>query len=612
MSDALTPISIKGPGFRGLNTQDSEVNEELGWGLVADNCVFDDNNRIASRKGYTRVNSSDTLGTDILKTAVYRQTATSSKIISTTATKIYEGTGATLTDETGSLTPSGGLWKFVTFTDINEGVVCIGVQDGETPIYWNGGGGTNFANVAYPATGANVYDGMPINGNEALSAFGRLWVVSQDKTTVAWCKLRQFNSAALDWTGGGYLDVSSVWPGGSDYISALAAFEDKLVIFGERNILIYANPYTPDDTTTPLTLDSTNQLGGTISGIGCVARDSVQSIGDDVLFLSHMGIRSLKRSMITENLPTTDITKNIRDYFVPYHDSMQNLNKVSATYNEEEDFYLIMFPFNSGANTNTVGFYFDTKLDLPDSTKRITRWPNLIHNAACYDTVAGNMYFGTGDGFLGRYTGYQDNGAAYTMEFLSTWKDFGQSTLKFPKKMKMIVNGGSNYNVNFEWGFDFDDSLHSQVSTVAGADQDPDYYNEATTEYGAQPYAFFDQWTATTAYSQYDIVVPTSSNGYMYVVADAGHAGTSGGSEPSWDTSSPSGTTTDSGVTWTTRAISGDSTEWSGTNNLSSVVGAQLHSNGQHMRYGWSVSINGDRFAVQRLDLYVKIGRLNR
>lgn len=616
MPDQLQPVTIRGPGFRGLNTQDSQVNEELGWGSVCDNAVFDDANRLAARKGYTRVNSSDALGTDILKVYEFRTGATTTKIISTTGSNIYEGTGTTLTSETGALTPSDGLWKFVTFKDTNEGIVCIGVQDGETPIYWNGGGGTNFANVAYPATGSNVYDGFPINGNEILAAFGRLWVVSQDRTTVAWCKLRQFNSAATDWTGGGYLDVSSVWPDGPDYITALASFNDKLIIFGERNILIYANPYTPDDTATPMTLDTTNQLSGTIAGIGCIARDSVQFTGDDIYFLSHMGVRSLKRSMVTENLPTTDVSYNVRDYLVSYVDSITDFNTVDSAFNDKDGFYLLLMPFNTGANTNSVAFMVDTKVTLPDKTQRITRWPNLIHRTACYDNANETLYFGTGDGFLGRYTGYQDNGVSYSFEYISTWKDFQDSKLKFPKKLAMVMSGGTAYTVNFKWGFDFRDSLFQKTSVINLTDQNTDYYNETTTEWGAQPYSFYDEWQASTAYSEYDIVVPTSgytpaSTTHIYFV-DAGDAGTSDSTEPATWPTGAGGTVVDNTVTWTEATISGDSTEWSGISNQSIYTHAHMKSNGQHMRYGWAIEIDGQGASIQRLDLFVKIGRLNR
>lgn len=614
MSDRLDSITVTAPGFLGLNLQESTIREEPGWALVADNCVFDDAGRIAARKGYTRVNSSDTLGTDILKMAEYKVSASSSEMISTTASNIYKGTGANLTSLTGSLTPSDGLWKFVTFIDVTTysgAAVCIGVQTGETPIIYTNSG--SFANVASVETTEGAGDGMPINGNEILAAFGRLWVVAADGVTIAWCPLRDCNDGAatnsFEKTGAGSINVSSVWPQGNDYIKALAAFDDKLIIFGEHNILVYNNPWTPDDSSTPLTLDTTNQLGGTIGGIGCIARDSVQHIGDDLFFLSHHGIRSLRRTLITETIPEQDISKYNRDDLMSYVDSITNKNKIDSVYNQEDGFYLISLPLSSGATLNTTLYYIDTKRELPDGARRMTKWVTMPINTLVYDSSLDNMYWGDGSGFVDKYTGYQDNGASYSMEYVSTWQDFKSPNLKFPKKIKMIVNGGSNYTINFKWAFDFKDSFFTQNTNIAGSDQDPDEYNVATTEWGGQTYSYFDQWAASTAHVLYDIVVPSADNGYFYWCSTAG---TTGGSEPTWDTSSPSGTTADGTVTWTTSAMPSVTTEWSGADNLSSTVQAHLSKNGQHIRYGWNVPVNGDAFSVHRIDIFAKIGRLNR
>lgn len=65
-------------------------------------------------------------------------------------------------------------------------------------------------------------------------------------------------------------------------------------------------------------------------------------------------------------------------------------------------------------------------------------------------------------------------------------------------------------------------------------------------------------WEANTAYILGDSVIPTSPNGYRYVVTTAG---TSSSSEPSpWGTIL-NGTTTDGGVTWTLVAEDSPTTE---------------------------------------------------
>ena len=63
MSQSIQTYSISAPGFFGLNTQDSPLDLQSGFALVATNCVIDQYGRIGCRKGWTKVNSSTgTLG----------------------------------------------------------------------------------------------------------------------------------------------------------------------------------------------------------------------------------------------------------------------------------------------------------------------------------------------------------------------------------------------------------------------------------------------------------------------------------------------------------------------------------------------------------------------
>ena len=74
-----------------------------------------------------------------------------------------------------------------------------------------------------------------------------------------------------------------------------------------------------------------------------------------------------------------------------------------------------------------------------------------------------------------------------------------------------------------------------------------DWFGESTA-YVTATHIDQEIWEASTAYVIGDAVVPTSANGYAYVVSVAG---TSGANEPTWT----GGTVTDSGVTWTRKAL---------------------------------------------------------
>ena len=81
--------------------------------------------------------------------------------------------------------------------------------------------------------------------NIVISAYGRLWTASStaDTVTVYFSDLL----AGHIWSTGtaGSLDISRVWPNGSDEITGLAAHNGFLFIFGKRQVLIYANATTP-------------------------------------------------------------------------------------------------------------------------------------------------------------------------------------------------------------------------------------------------------------------------------------------------------------------------------------------------------------------------------
>ncbi len=82
----------------------------------------------------------------------------------------------------------------------------------------------------------------------------------------------------------------------------LAAHNDFLFIFGKRQILVYSGATTP----------ATLALSDTVGSIGCIARDTIQSIGTDVVFLSDSGVRSLMRTIQEKSAPLRDLSKNVR------------------------------------------------------------------------------------------------------------------------------------------------------------------------------------------------------------------------------------------------------------------------------------------------------------
>jgi hypothetical protein len=217
----------------------------------------------------------------------------------------------------------------------------------------------------------------------------------------------------------------------------LAAHNGFLIIFGTRQILVYANATTP----------ATMSLGDTVGGIGCIARDSIQSTGKDVLFLSNSGIRSFARTIVEKSAPLGDLSKNIRSDFMSIV-AGETLANIKTVYSEAEAFYLLTLP-----SVKEV-YCFDTRVQLQDGSFRVTVWDS-IEPTALLSRRNGDVLIGK-NGYIGKYSTYQDHTAAYRMQYFTNHADLGdQNVTSLLKRLKVVVIGGTNQFVTMKWGFDF-------------------------------------------------------------------------------------------------------------------------------------------------------------
>ena len=433
MAQQLQNITIRAPAFKGLNTQDSPIDGDPSFASVADNCIIDQYGRIGARKGFdTQTDDITALGGEsIVVMAELEETDGTRTVLSAGNNKLFTGT-ATLTDVTGAHTITDDNWQMVPF---NQDIYLV--QSGYSPLVYNG---TSVVAIG-SHTGAS---GTAPQANCALGAFGRMWMAdtATDKSTVYWSDLL----IGAAWSGGtsGSINVSKVWPDGYDEITALAAHNDFLVIFGKRSIILYSGAQSPANMV----------LADTINGIGCVARDSVQPTGTDLIFLSHVGVQSLGRVIQEKSAPMRDISKNIRnDLFSVVSAAGANIN---SAYSAENAFYLLNFP-----TLNTL-YCFDTRGSLEDGTLRVTRWPNT--GFKCFlRRDNGDFLIGSALG-IGKYNTYYDDGESYLMEYLSNSLSFGDaSRTKILKKIKPTLIGGSGTVANIKWSYNYSNNYIGQA-----------------------------------------------------------------------------------------------------------------------------------------------------
>jgi hypothetical protein len=437
MSQALQTNSVSAPGFYGLNTQDSPLDLSSGFALVAKNCIIDQYGRIGSRKGWTRVNSSsgnlgandvgvihELVQSDGTLTVLF---AGNNKLFKlNTSNAVVEltygggGTAPTISANNWSCASLNGITYFF--------------QAGHDPLIFDPAVSTTTYRRVSEKTG---YSGTVPSANIVISAFGRLWVAdtTTDNVTVFFSDLL----AGHIWNTGtsGSLNIDRVWPNGADEITGLAAHNGFLIIFGRRQILVYANATTP----------ATMSLQDTVGGIGCIARDSIQATGKDILFLSNSGVRSFARTIIEKSAPLGDLSKNIRSDFMQIIAS-ETLSTIKTVYSETEAFYLLTLP------TVKEVFCFDTRVQLQDGSFRVTNWDS-IEPTALLSRRNGDLLIGK-NGYIGKYSTYQDYTSSYRMQYFTNHADLGNANItSLLKRLKVVVIGGSNQYVTMKWGFDF-------------------------------------------------------------------------------------------------------------------------------------------------------------
>ena len=460
MSKQLQAATIAAPGFMGLNTQDSSVTLESGFALVANNCIIDKFGRIGSRKGWDNVHATNAdLSTAVVKTiADVRGPDNNTVLFAAGNNKLFlEESGALVLKNVRNAADSANVsytitnshWQVANIQQTGETKAYATVVQAGHPVlvlnYLTSAFG--FQQLGDLGTLPGAYTTATFTPNCAIAAYGRTWVadIVGDKQTVYFSDLLD---AANYRTGtAGRLDISEV-VGDGDPIVTLASHNGFLIIFCTRHIVIYSGAQDP----------SAIALADVITGVGCIARDSVQTTGSDVIFLSDTGVRSLTRTIQEKSAPFRDLSKNVRDDLLLYVNN-ESAENIKAIYSPTDAFYLLSFPSQS------VVYCFDTRAMMQDGAARTTTWSGLVPYSFAV-TKDKELYLGVA-GYVGKYTGYQDNGIDYLMSYYTNYFDYQTpTTLKIFKKADFYVIGGASQTIAIKWDFDYEGSYESQILTL--------------------------------------------------------------------------------------------------------------------------------------------------
>ena len=452
MAKPLIASSIAAPAFFGLNTQESGVTLQKGFALTADNSVIDKQGRLSARKGWETISTTldgvagDNEGINLLGMTNFVDITGTATHINWSSSKFYKGTTALTTiTPTTTDTITEGNWQSATLNDHQ-----YFYQRGYLPlIYTNESGSEEFESYA---SHSHASSGYP-SANTVLAAYGRLWAAdtTTNKTTVWFTDVLNGHK----FTGGtaGSLDISSVLTQGMDEIVALGAHNGFLIIFCKNNIIVYSDGdnFQTAMTTTSLTLVEV------IEGVGCIARDSVQNTGGDILFLSSAGVRSLSRTIQEKSQPMRDVSKNVRDDVI-FSLQLETLANIKSVYAPSDAFYLLSLPATSQT------FCFDTRTQLEDGSLRVTLWPTIPPKS--YLAIGSNLYYAQVNG-VATYSSYKDNGSPYLMSYASNYFDLDLTDInKIVKKVSATTVGITGQTFALQVGYEYKPAIFSETFTL--------------------------------------------------------------------------------------------------------------------------------------------------
>ena len=448
----LTPVSLAAPGFFGLNTQEASVNVQQNFALVANNAVIDTYGRVGARKGYSTLSDTNAADTIYCIHEHINKDGTS-QIYFVGGDEIYTMAtdGTVALDHSIASTPADSNWQPLSF---NGNVYLF--HEGEDPVVNDIVGATGWDTLS-------SYSAMPSGVTEAgvgLSAYGHIWMArtNLNKTTVYWSDTligTSFNAGTA-----GAIDLENVFTNGTDEITHLAAFNGNLVIFCKKSVIIYSGAQEP----------ATMQVADIIDGVGCIARDTVQDIGSDIIFLSDTGLRSLGRVIQEKSAPMRDLSRNVRDQLLDEVSTEEGI--IKSVYYEKEAFYLLTVP-----SLQKV-WCFDIRSALEDGSFRVTTWTSPNLNSFCV-TRDRQLLIGNALRVM-QYGGYQDNGTPYTMSYFTTYLDAGApSNLKLLKDASFLFIGGGGETFSVKWDVDYGSNYASKVFSFPAS---------ASGEYGVDEY----------------------------------------------------------------------------------------------------------------------------
>jgi len=189
--------------------------------------------------------------------------------------------------------------------------------------------------------------------------------------------------------GSGFIDTATQ-DGGSEDLSGVGVYQDKVAVFGKRVVQIYRVDPDPDQ----------NIIDQVLLNVGAIAAESILEYGDlDVFFLSESGMRSLRARDSSNLASANDVGVSIDAELTEYIDtiSRRDVRNAKAVVEPTDSRYLL-----------AVGERVYVFSNFPGS--RISAWSTYELDGQVEDWAIsdGKLHARVGDNVL-RYGGFSGN-----------------------------------------------------------------------------------------------------------------------------------------------------------------------------------------------------------
>jgi hypothetical protein len=447
----LTGTPLGAIGSSGQNSQTTDIDLPPQFGTEVVNAIINQSGKLSSRCSMDRVTSDNAdLTTALGIKRVYRHIKADGTSVMMCAGngRIFSATATALTSVSSGHTTDN--WQFAS---LNGQIFAC--QVGKS-LYSFADDGTTPAAVAVPVTPIAIH-----------AAYGRLWALSADGLTLWWSDILDGD----DFVAGsfGSLGLDNIHQGNRTPGVAIVSFNRQLIVLCTNQIIVLGlgDNLDPGDVSVPIFLQDA------IPNVGCIARDSVVQTGDDIMFLSADGVRSLTRSMSEKQGPSpmVDASALNRNALVRNIETETPAN-ISACWHPGEAWYQLFLP----AVEEVWVFDLSSKIEGTNGPKTVI-WRMGERPAYCGTWFSNDlMFYGTTGGLANN--NLYDADDSYTMIVATGWMSLGApDSLKHFKKLILSLTGGGGQLATVRWFVDFDESTVRTRTFTLQTTADPDEYN---------------------------------------------------------------------------------------------------------------------------------------